>query len=225
MLSRYSRWDGTQQPFGLDPEELFEALAEDLLDDGDVWSALQRLFRQGAQGREGQRIPGLQDLLEQLRAQRRQRLDRHSLADIVKDLQERLDRVVQTERAGIQRRLEEGQRKVAAGEVPPALQKTLERLAGQKLQQLDQLPPSLPGAIKELQDYDFMDPEARRQFQELLELLQRQLLQSQFQSLQSALQGLRPEDLQRTREMVRDLNRMLRDRRAGREPDFDRFMQ
>ena len=34
-----------------------------------------------------------------------------------------------------------------------------------------------------------------------------------------------PEDIAKMREMIRDLNKMLRDRQEGREPDFDSFMQ
>ena len=36
-------------------------------------------------------------------------------------------------------------------------------------------------------DYDFMDPEARRQFQELMAMLQQQVMQSTFQGMQQAL--------------------------------------
>ena len=35
-------------------------------------------------------------------------------------------------------------------------------MAAQKQEQLDQLPEDLGGAVQGLQDYDFMDPEARR---------------------------------------------------------------
>src|ERR687885_211506 len=110
------------------------------------------------------RWDGSQNLLDRLRGQRRQQLDRYSMSDIIKDLQEKLQDVLKTEREGIERRLQEGREKVASGENPDAeqLQKMLERMAAQKEQQLDELPEDLGGQIKGLQDYDFMDPEARQ---------------------------------------------------------------
>ncbi len=68
---RYSRWDGSQQLFGLDADELMEAMSDDLIDDGDLWQALQRMLKRGAENEQGDRMKGLQDLMEQLRNRRR----------------------------------------------------------------------------------------------------------------------------------------------------------
>src|SRR5688572_8243200 len=157
MLIRYSRWDGSQQLPDFDADDLLAAMADDLMADGDLQRALQRLLRWGAQNREGDKMPGLRDLLERLRQQRREQLDRYSMSDIIKDLQERLQDVLETEREGIERRLQEGRQKVASADPPEGseqLQKMLEKMAAQKQQQLDELPDDLGGAIKGLQDYD-----------------------------------------------------------------------
>src|SRR5581483_1011637 len=82
-----------------------------------------------------------------------------------------------------------------------------------------------PGQIKQLTDYDFMDDQAREKFQELLASLQQQMMQQFFQGMQQSLQNMTPEDIARLREMIRDLNKMLEERRQGQEPDFDSFMQ
>src|SRR5262245_61892698 len=89
--------------------------------------------------------------------------------------------------------------------------------------ELGRLPPDPAGRIKELQDYDFVDPEAERLFQELLKSLQQQMLQPFLQGMKQALSGMSPQDMQRLREMLRDLNRMLRDKLEGNEPDFQSF--
>src|SRR5262249_49965520 len=102
---RYSRWDGTQQISPFDPDELIEQLADDLLADGDLRTALQRLMQHGAQNRSGDRMMGLQQLLERLRQQRQQQLDRFQLNDMLKEIQEKLQQVIDTERSGIDRRL------------------------------------------------------------------------------------------------------------------------
>ncbi len=107
---------------------------------------------------------------------------------------------------------------------PAALRRTLENIANRKMEFLDKLPPDPAGQIKQLSEYDFMDDQAREEFKALLEMLQQQVMQQYFQGMQQALQNMSPEDLARMREMVRDLNQMLRERAQGGEPDFDRFM-
>src|ERR671924_1519925 len=96
-LFRYSRWDGTQR-IDLDADELLSAMADDLLADGDPWRALRRLMQQGARMPEGQRMPGLKDLLERLRRQRQQRLERHDLGGSLEDIKRKLDEIIATER-------------------------------------------------------------------------------------------------------------------------------
>src|SRR5688572_22408924 len=104
---RYSRWDGTQQLSPFDPDELLEQLADDLLSDGDIRTALQRMMQAGFRNRSGDRMMGLQQLLERLRQQRQQQLDQFQLNDLLKEIQEKLDQVLATERTGIDRRLAE----------------------------------------------------------------------------------------------------------------------
>src|SRR5207249_2730713 len=204
MLIRYSRWDGSQAVPDLDADDLLSAMADDLMLDGDPWRALRRLFQQGLQHPEGQRTPGLQDLLKQLRQRRQQQLDRYDLGSALEDIKKKLEQVIQTEREGL-RRLPEG------------------RPRARHEQQLDQLPPDPAGRIKALQDYEFVDPEAERLFQELLRSLQEQMLQPFLQGMKQALEGMTPQDMQRMREMLRDLNRMLREKAEGGEPDFQSF--
>src|SRR5439155_1164995 len=50
-----------------------------------------------------------------------------------------------------------------------------------------------------------------------------QVLQPFMQGMKQSLEGMSPDDLKRMREMMRDLNRMLRQRAEGDEPDFDAF--
>ena len=223
-LFRYGAWDGSQHVLDLDAEALLEAMSDDLLEEGDLWRALQRLFRQGAQNREGQRVPGLQDLLQQLRQKRQQQLQRSNLGDTLKDIREKLQQIQHTEREGIDRKLDEGRQKSQRGEIPEQLQKTMERMAQEHRQQLDQLPQDVPGQIQQLQDYDFMDPNARQMFQELMEQLRQQIMQQQFQGMQQAMQSMTPEDLRAIKDMLRDLNAMLDEKARGGEPDFQGFM-
>ncbi|MDW8060830.1 MAG: VWA domain-containing protein [Thermomicrobium sp.] len=248
---RYTRWDGTQQIDAFTAEELLEAMADDLLAEGDVNRALQRLFRWGIDRPDG-RLPGFRELLERIRSRRQELLQRYDPGSVLRDLNERLEDVIRTERTGIERRVQEARERAArarergspsdpaerisagstnladgaeAGDeaLDPALQRLLERMAQQKLAFLDQLPPDPAGRIRALSDYEFMDPEARRKFQELLASIQQQMLQQTFQGLQQAIQNLTPETIGELREMLRDLNELLREHARGGQPDIERF--
>ncbi len=205
MRYRYSRWDGTQKFDELNADDLLKSMADDLLADGDLESALRRMFHRGMRLPQGGQSAGLQDLLQQLRRRRQQQLDRYDLGSALDDIKKKLDEIVAKERGGIKERIShEGER-------------------ARKLGELDALPPDAPGKIKQLQDYRFTDPDARRMFDELMKQLQEQMLKPFMKNMQQALGNMTPEDLARMREMMRDLNQMLRDRLEGNEPDFQKF--
>ncbi len=225
MLYRYSRWDGSQEVDPFTAEELMDNLADDLMENGDLQDALRQLLRWGHDRPDGQRMPGLQELIERLRRQRQEELDRYDLGSTMEEIQQRLEEIVQTERQGIQRRLDQASRPNPEGQTPdPALRQALEKIANQKQQALDQLPPDPAGQIRALSDYDFMDQEARQKFDDLMKMLQQQMLGNMFQGLKQSIQSLTPQDLQAMREMVRDLNRMLQEKLQGGNPDFQGFM-
>lgn len=226
MLYRYSRWDGTQSIDAFTAEDLMDQVADDLMEHGDLRSTLQRLFRWGQERPDGERSPGLQDLIEQLRRRRQEQLQRYDLGSIMDDLRRRLEEVIRTEREGIERRLDQARRPGPDGKSPPEeLLKALEKISRQKQESLDQLPPDPGGQIKALSNYDFMDHEARQKFDELMKRLQQQMLGNQFQGLKQSLERLTPEDLRSLREMIRDLNRMLQEKLQGGNPDFQGFME
>jgi uncharacterized protein with von Willebrand factor type A (vWA) domain len=222
---RYSRWDGSQHGPDFDADELLGEMADDVLFDGDPRRALQRLMREGLKPPQGQRIPGLKDLLERLRRQRQQRLERYDLGSSLEDIKRKLDQILQTERGGIERRLGEAREGTERGQVPKETLDKFEKVADRNTKALDRLPPDPAGRIRGLQDYDFVDPEAKKQFEDLLASLRQQMTQPFMQGMQQALGNMTPQDLARMREMLNDLNRMLREKADGGEPDFDQFKQ
>ncbi|HLQ27909.1 MAG TPA: VWA domain-containing protein [Ktedonobacteraceae bacterium] len=268
----YSRWDGSQRIEGLDADEILKALSDDYLEKGNLQQALKRLMQDGIRGDEGRRTMGLRELMERMRDQRNQQLNRYNMASgVMDDLREKLEEIKQLEREGIQRRLDgepddsqqqpdsQGQQQSPDGQqdqqgqqqspgsqsqdgqegqqgqsgsgdggddlTPEQKRKMLEMIAKRKQDYLDKLPADVPGQIKRLSEYDFMDDEAREKFKELLDSLQQQMMQQFFQGMQQSLQNMTPEDIAKMREMIRDLNKMLRERQEGKEPDFDAFMQ
>src|SRR6266566_4319693 len=277
----YSRWDGTQNIEGLDADDILKALSDDYMESGNLQQALKRLMQDGIRGEDGRQTMGLRELMERMREQRNQQLNRYNMASgVMDDLREKLEEIKQLERQGIQRRLDAatedqqpssqqqpagqqqqpgqqptdqqpGQQSVGAGVerggagelasarssqqgqsgqdndelTPEQKRKMLEMIAKRKQEYLDKLPKDIPGQIKELSEYDFMEDEAREKFNELMESLKQQMMQQFFQGMQQSLQNMTPEDIAKLREMIRDLNKMLRDRQEGKEPDFDSFMQ
>ena len=104
---RYSRWDGTQTGFDLDAESLLDEMSDDLLYHGDLNAALRRMMQQGFQDRNDEQLMGLREMLEKLRERRREELERRDLGGVYDDIAEQLNEVVDMEREGIDRRVDE----------------------------------------------------------------------------------------------------------------------
>jgi uncharacterized protein with von Willebrand factor type A (vWA) domain len=209
---RYSRWDGTQRLEDLDAGGVLDALSDDLMNYGDLNAALQRLLRWGSPD-----MPGLEQLLKQLREARERELGRYNLDSTVEQLREKVHEVIDTEKKGIDRRLNESQTAEA--------KKLMERIARQRNEQLDRLPDDIGGQVKGLRDYEFVDGEARQKFEELMQGLQKQMVDQMFQGMKGSIQQMQGQDLTRVRDMVRELNTMLEQRMEGRTPDFNGFME
>ncbi|HEU4672703.1 MAG TPA: hypothetical protein VFS32_07385 [Candidatus Limnocylindrales bacterium] len=251
--ARFSRWDGSQHVPDLAAEEILDALADDVMAEGDVGEALRRLMERGWRSDDTTRpdLPGLQDLLDRLRERRREITEQHRLGDVFADVRRELDEIVSTERAGIERRLDEAARdgsdtprsesaksgasresdetrEPASGLPDPAEQAALRRMlretAGRRLERLESLPRDVGARIRGLEDYDFLEPAARERFGELVERLRSTMLDRYVQGMSDALKSMTSESLTSTREMVRDLNQLLQERLAGGDPDASGFL-
>ncbi|MDO8617154.1 MAG: VWA domain-containing protein [Dehalococcoidia bacterium] len=242
---RYSQWDGSQDIPLLDPDDILAGITDDLMNFGDLQHALRNLLQRGMRNPLGQRMQGLRDLLQQLRQQRRQTLDKYNLASVFEDIQKRLQEILGMETETLDRRLDEANRQIEGGERPlqafeeavkPSSQETtaeeekrlaqlLKSVAEKKKGFLENLPEDAGGRVKELQEYEFMDPEAGAKFQELMEMLKKAMMDSFFKDLYSQIANMSPEDMARMKQMLRDLNQMLSEKMAGGEPDFQGFMQ
>ncbi len=222
---RYLRWDGSQRLDDLTADDVLAELSDDLLAESDLSAALARLLRRGMPGQSGRfdRMRGLNDLLRRLDGAREELLSRYQLSDVLSDIRQELNEIVAFERRAVERRLASpGQQ----GESPadPALQELAASLAERRQQQLEALPEDVPGRIRGLSDYDFMDPDARDRFEGLLDKLRRQVLDAHFAGLADAIKNVTPESLAANREMVRELNSLLQERLAGGEPDASEFL-
>jgi uncharacterized protein with von Willebrand factor type A (vWA) domain len=231
--ARFSRWDGSQTVPDLDADEILDELADDVMAEGDLTSALRRLMERGLRSGDPSRrdLAGLQDLIDRLTRRREELLDRYKLGDVLADVRRELEEIVRDERTTVEARLADATRpahapgdgaaKDAAAEdaaADPQLRSMLRDAAARRLDQLDALPSDVGARIKGLHEYDFMEPGARERFDDLVRRLQRTVLDQFAAGLSEAIQGITPEDLAANREMVRDLNSLLEQRLAGDEP-------
>ncbi len=230
-IYRYSEWDGSQDLFDLDADELMDLLERNLMSYGDLSYALRMMQRGGIRDSQGRQLPSIQELLQRLRQRKQGQLDKYNLGSMMDEIRQKLDSILKTEREGIQRRLDEARQKAGegAGELSPEVQqrllKTIEDMAAQHSEKLDQLPTDVGSQIKELAQYDFMDEEARRQFQELMDMLKRHAMESYGRDLVQKVKDMDANTLAGIRHLIEAINQMLEQRMRGEEPDFDRFME
>jgi uncharacterized protein with von Willebrand factor type A (vWA) domain len=101
----------------------------------------------------------------------------------------------------------------------------LRRIAVRKRDFLEQLPDDAAGQMKELQNYEFLNPDAQSRFQELVQQLRQAMTESFFNDASKMVQEMSEGDMQRMKDMVQALNDMLVQKMRGQEPDFDQFME
>ena len=218
---QYSKWDGTQVGFDFDADDVFAELTDELLFHGDLNQALQRLLQRGFTDRNGERIAGLREMLERLRERRREMLERNDLGGPYEDIAQRLRDILDQERSGIDQLEEE-----ARNSGDQRRSEVTSEAATEKRMQLDLLPPDLAGQVQELQEYEWTSSEAREAFDQLMDELRSQLMQSYFNQMSSSMSDMSPESMQRMKDMFNELNRMLEARAAGQDTErmFQEFM-
>ena len=95
---RYSSWDGTQDPFALNAEDLMNEMADELTAHGNISQALRNLMQRGMQGQMGSGFEGLREMIERLKQQSHERLERYNLASMIDELKQRMEEILQIER-------------------------------------------------------------------------------------------------------------------------------
>jgi hypothetical protein len=83
------------------------------------------------------------------------------------EIKQKLDNILDTDCQGIQKKLDEARKKTESRdaaldpEIQRRLLKHVEEMAARNQAKLNGLPPDVGGRIKELNQYDFMDEDAR----------------------------------------------------------------
>lgn len=195
---RYSRWDGTQQEFTLDPKQALDALSELLMEGLSVEEALDWM-RRGGFPLAGMnfRVMGAEELAQELRQQARELMQRYRMDRATEALARKLDEILDRE---------ERAQRAAHGVESAALNQFLERRHREHA--------SLADAIEAFRDHAFADEAAGEEFRELLRELGRlRALESFLRQHGSKFRGRESADYetaQKVREQIEALERMAR---------------
>ncbi|TQS24832.1 VWA domain-containing protein [Microbispora sp. KK1-11] len=188
-----------------DVRSALDEMGDAILSGSTPLDSLRDLLRRGLPGAPDRR--GLDDLLRQVRRRRRELRDNTRLDGTLERARALLDKAIGQERAEL---------------FPDPSDDARFRESA-----LDALPSDTARAVQELADYDWRSAAARQTFEELRDLLRREVLDSQFRGMRDALANPDPAAMERVRQMMSDLNDMLdRDARGEHtQDDFDQFMQ
>ncbi|MEU0569649.1 hypothetical protein ABZ297_30320 [Nonomuraea sp. NPDC005983] len=206
MAYRYGEFHDGPDPLAppYDVRAALDEMGDAILSGSTPVHALRDLLRRGLPGAQDRQ--GLDDMLREVRRRRRELRESGRLDGPLERARALLDKAIGQERAELfpdpsdDARLRESE--------------------------LDALPDDTASAIQELSSYDWRSAAARQTFEELRDLLRREVLDTQFRGLREALANPDPAAMERVRQMMSDLNDMLdKDARGEHtQADFDAFI-
>jgi uncharacterized protein with von Willebrand factor type A (vWA) domain len=200
---RYGPYHGGPDPLEppYDVRGAVDALGDAILSGEDAATALRDLLRQGISEHRG-----LDDLLRSVRERQRELRRSGRLDGILEQVRAMLDTAIGQERAEL---------------FPDPGDDARMREA-----ELDALPSDTAQAIRNLADYQWQSAAAAQTFEQLKELLRREVLDSQFRGIKQTMESPDPDAMRRVKEMMSALTQMIEADAAGRhtQQDFDAFM-
>ncbi len=200
---RYGSWAGGRDPLEppYDVASALDEIGEQVLDGASPRQALRDLLRRGADG-----LRGLDDLRRQVAKRQRQARQKGQLDGTLQEVRELLEKALEAER-----------RELFPDPSDAARMREME---------LDTLPDDTARAVQALKPYDWRSAEAREAYEQIDDLLRREVLDSQFTGMKQALEHASPQDMQAVKDMLADLNAMLEADARGEhtQEQFDDFM-
>jgi uncharacterized protein with von Willebrand factor type A (vWA) domain len=187
----------------IDLRDALDEIGQDVMGGASPRSALEEMLRRGTRN-----TAGLDELTRRV-WQRRSEIQRtHRLDGTLQEVQRLLNEALDAERRALfpdpsdDARLQEAE--------------------------LDALPPGTAAAVRELADYEWRSEQGRENYEQIRDLLGREMLESRFEGMKDALQNTSPEDVERVNQMLSDLNALLDAHARGLDDvqeRFDEFMQ
>ena len=201
--SRYSAYTGGPDPLA-PPVDLREALGqigEDVMAGTSPRRALSELLRRGTPT-----MKGADRLAAEVNRRRRELLSRNNLDGTLQEIKKLLDEAVLAERKELARALDDDARFAEM--------------------QIESLSPSPAKAVQELSEYDWRSGEAKATYEQIKDLLGREMLDQRFAGMKQALENATDDDRRAVNEMLDDLNALLDKHSRGEDSqdDFEQFM-
>lgn len=201
---RYGRWRGGPDPLAppYDLGNAVDEIGDSVLGGSGVREALRELLRRGTEGRRG---------LDELRRSVRDRLRKARTAGrmdgTLEEVRELLDQALEAERRELFPDPDDAARLAEA--------------------ELDALPDDTAGAVRGLKEYSWRSPEARQAYDQIQDLLRREVLDSSFASMKQALENATEQDMQAVKDMVADLSQLIDAHNRGEDTEqrFADFME
>lgn len=196
--SRYSAYSGGPDPLAppVDLREALEQIGQDVMEGASPRRALSELLRRGSRN-----MKGADRLAAEVNKRRRDLLQRNNLDGTLQEIKKLLDEAVLAERKELARALDDDAR-------------------FQEMQ-IESLSPSPAKAVQELSEYDWRSAEARQKYDQIKDLLGREMLDQRFAGMKQALENATDEDRQAVNEMLNDLNDLLDKHSRGEDTDQD----
>ena len=211
---RFAEWDGSQEA-GVGADEVLGEMVDDLMAYGDLRWAMRNLLSRGMSVPEGGHRQGLRDILKSLRDRKRTQLERFNLSGLFKDIERKLDDILNMESETIDQWLRQNQ----TPEEDAFPNQVLEQIAQKNRKTLDELPEDAAGKMQQLQNYEFLNPEAQKAYLKLLNELRQAMTQTFFNDIEKMVNKMSPGDMQRMKEMLRALNELMAMKAKGVDPD------
>lgn len=201
--SRYSAYTGGPDPLAppVDLRDALEQIGRDVMEGASPRRAMQELLRRGSRT-----MKGADRLAAEVNRRRRELLQRNNLDGTLQEVKKLLDEAVLAERKELARALDDDARFAEM--------------------QIESLSPSPAKAVQELADYGWRSAQARQKYEQIRDLLGREMLDQRFAGMKQALENATDEDRRAVNEMLDDLNELLDKRANGQDTqqDFDDFM-
>lgn len=201
--SRYSFYTGGPDPLAppVDLRDALEQIGRDVMEGSSVRRALSELLRRGTAT-----TGGADRLAAEVNRRRRDLLARNNLDGTLQEIKKLLDEAVLTERKELARALDDDARFAEM--------------------QIGSLSASPAKAVQELAEYNWRSVEARQRYEQIKDLLGREMLDQRFAGMKQALENATDEDRHAINEMLADLNGLLDKHARGQDTaqDFQDFM-
>jgi uncharacterized protein with von Willebrand factor type A (vWA) domain len=198
----YGPWHDGPDPLAppIDLRDALDEIGQDVMGGSSPRSALEELLRRGTR-----ETAGLDELTRRVWQRRSEIQRRHRLDGTLQEVQRLLNEALEAERRALfpdpsdEARLQEAE--------------------------LDALPPGTAAAVRELADYQWRSEQGRENYEQIRDLLGREMLESRFEGMKQALQNTGPEDVERINQMLGDLNALLDAYARDADDIDDRFAE